>query len=246
MLPEEYSLHAKLEDNHWWFKARRRIILTILQRFSPQEYQHLAEVGCGTGGNLKFLSHYYKHIIGVDISAYAVDYARQRVSGDIIHGEFSAALKTRWNQLEIILLADVIEHIEQDHNFLQELIRSMRPNTLLLITAPAHPSLWSPHDVALGHKRRYTMDTFQQLWSRQPVVPLMVTPINCLLCPLIFLARWLNKNADSAESDLKQHNKMSNRILYLIFSLEQYWLKFLPLPWGCSYLALLKKVDHDA
>jgi len=246
MLPDEYRQHAKLEDKHWWFKARRKIILSILQRFSPQEYQHLAEIGCGTGGNLKFLGQYYKHITGVDISSYAVNHARLRVAGDIIHGEFPTALKTRWDRLEIILLADVIEHIDHDHEFLQELIQSMRPNALLLITAPAHPSLWSPHDLALGHKRRYTMDTFQALWAQQPVVPVMVTPINCLLCPLIFLARWLNKGDDSAESDLKLHNKMSNQILYGVFGLERFWLKYFSLPWGCSYLALLKKVDHDA
>jgi len=219
--------------------------LSVLQRFSPKDFQHLVEIGCGTGGNLKFLGQYYQHLTGVDISPYAIEFARERVAGDILQGEFAEVLQTHWEQLEIILLADVIEHIEEDHKFLHDIIQSMQPNTLLLITAPAHPKLWSPHDVALGHKRRYTIDTFQELWSHQPVAPVMVTPINCLLCPLIFLARWLTKNAESGESDLQQHNRISNSILYFIFGIEQFWLKFFTLPWGCSYLALLKKVEHD-
>ncbi len=246
MLPEEYQRHARLEDTHWWFKARRKIILSILQRYSPKKYQHLVEIGCGTGGNLKFLAPYYKHILGVDISPHAVEFARQRVAGDIIQGEFPDALKTHWGQIEIILLADVIEHIEKDHKFLHDIIDSMQPNTLLLITAPAHPGLWSPHDVTLGHQRRYTKNTFQELWAHQPVAPLIVTPINCLLCPLIFLARWLRKNSQASDSDLRQHNRISNSILYFIFVIERFYLKHFTLPWGCSYLALLKKVDHNA
>ena len=245
MLAEEYKQHARLEDTHWWFKARRKIILSVLQRFSPKDYQHLVEIGCGTGGNLKFLGQYYKHILGVDISPYAVEFAKERVVGDILQGDFTEVLQSHWDELDTILLADVIEHIEDDHKFLHNIINSMKANTFLLITAPAHMSLWSPHDVALGHKRRYTIDTFQELWNHQPVETLFLTPINCLLCPLIFLARWLQKDSNSGESDLKQHNRISNRILYFVFGIEQFWLKYFTLPWGCSYLALLKKVDHD-
>ncbi len=75
----EFELHARIEDNHWWFKARREIILEVLKKYlPPNEGKTIAEIGCGTGGNLKFFKNFYQ-VIGSDISAEAVGLASKRV-----------------------------------------------------------------------------------------------------------------------------------------------------------------------
>ena len=77
MYAYEFKLHAELEDTHWWFKARRNIILTLLLRFSPIDVKHVVEIGCGTGGNLKLLGRYVDKVTGVDVSSEAIEYARR-------------------------------------------------------------------------------------------------------------------------------------------------------------------------
>ena len=49
----EFELHARIEDNHWWFKRRREINLEVLRKYFPSnEGKTIAEIGCGTGWNL--------------------------------------------------------------------------------------------------------------------------------------------------------------------------------------------------
>ncbi|MCS6797373.1 MAG: class I SAM-dependent methyltransferase [Myxococcota bacterium] len=58
---------------------------------------------------------------------------------------------------DVVLLLDVLEHVDDDVEFLREIrLRSLRPGGAVLVSVPAWPSLWSGHDEALGHRRRYT------------------------------------------------------------------------------------------
>src|SRR5208337_1627345 len=65
----------------------------------------------------------------------------------------------------LVLLLDVLEHVEDDKGFLKHIIKHYAsPDTFILITVPLHPFLFSEHDVNLGHKRRYTCgELIQQL-----------------------------------------------------------------------------------
>ena len=84
----EFDLHAQMEDIHWWFKARREIIFSVLKLYVPiYQNKTVTEIGCGTGGNLKFLQDYYQ-VIGVDSAPQAVSYAAKRVNGHISLGDF--------------------------------------------------------------------------------------------------------------------------------------------------------------
>ena len=67
MHPTEFHLHARLEDHHWWFRARREIVFTLLkQQLAPSPGKHILEIGCGTGGNLRLLSQHYS-TMGIEI-----------------------------------------------------------------------------------------------------------------------------------------------------------------------------------
>jgi hypothetical protein len=57
---------------------------------------------------------------------------------------------------DLVTLLDVIEHVEDDRGLLSEVVSAMRAGTVLVITVPALPWLWSPWDEQLGHHRRYT------------------------------------------------------------------------------------------
>lgn len=243
MQAEEFKLHAAIEDEHWWFKARRNIILTLMKRFSSGKSRHLLEIGCGTGGNLRLLSGFAEKVTGLDASQDAVNYARERVQGEIFLGDFRAVLKDKWSEFDVVLIADVLEHVEDDAGFLSDIIAAVMPGALIVITVPAHKMLWSPHDVALGHFRRYSQKQLTTLWQMQSVEPLFFSPFNFVLSPVVFLLRLLSSGENnSSQSDLKKHSSFVNTLLYFLFNLESQWLSLFPLPWGCSYAVVLKKI----
>ena len=242
MQAEEFRLHAEVEDEHWWFKARRNIILSLIKRFTPGRAHHLVEIGCGTGGNLRLLANFSDKVTGLDASQDAVNYARDRVQGEVLLGDFRTALKNKWPEFDVVLIADVLEHVEDDAGFLTDIIDAVMPGTLVMITVPAHKMLWSPHDVALGHFRRYSRAQLKTLWQGHAVEQLFFSPFNFVLSPVVFLLRLLSSNDEStSQSDLKKHSSLVNTLLYFLFNLESKWLPSFGLPWGCSYAAVLKK-----
>lgn len=240
----EFELHARVEDIHWWFKARREIIFDQLKRYvPPNKGKLIAEIGCGTGGNLKFLNDYYQ-VIGIDTSPEAVRYARKRVNGRILVSDFRDALAGSWNEVDAVILADVLEHIDDHTLFFRDLIMNLKPGAALLITVPAHECIWSRHDIVLGHKRRYSAKSLRSLWKDLPVKELVFSPFNCLLFPVMVLYRKFKSNINgSGWSDLNLPSPDLNYLLYKIFSTERLLLKLSLLPWGLSYLALLMKIE---
>lgn len=243
MHPAEFAAHAALEDTHWWFRARRNIIDAVLERSAPQQRQHLLEIGCGTGGNLRFLANRFAAVTGVDASEDAVRYARERASGEILQGDFRVVLAGRWSAFDVILMADVLEHVEDDRAFLRDVVTNMQRGATLLITVPAHPWLWSSHDTALEHHRRYSAAALNALFADLPLTPLYRSQFNLLLLPLVLLARALPTPArTTTETDLKKHSFLSNALLYSIFNLETQCIRHVPLPLGCSHLVALRKI----
>ncbi len=243
MDPNEFAIHAALEDEHWWFRARRNIISAALEKYAPQQRKHLLEIGCGTGGNLRFFAPRFAAVTGVDAAPQAVAFARQRVPGEVFCGDFRELLRGRWHDYDVVLLADVLEHVEHHHELLRDLVTELKPGATLIITVPAHPWLWSPHDAALGHFRRYTLETLRATWAALPVRTHFMSHFNTLLLPLIALARYTpQQKAATSHSDLQQHGAFMNRLLYAIFNSETFWLRHARLPLGCSALAVLQKL----
>ncbi len=247
MDPNEFTIHAAIEDQHWWFRARRNIIGAAMDKYAPQQRAHLLEIGCGTGGNLRFFAPRFGAVTGVDAAPAAVALAKQRVPGEVFCGDFRELLRGRWHDYDVVLLADVLEHVERDHDFLRDLIAQLKPGATLIITVPAHPWLWSPHDAALGHHRRYTLATLRALWATLPVRTHFISHFNTLLLPLIALARYTTlrhttlQHTTTLHSDLQQHSLLVNHLLYAVFNAETFWLRHARLPWGCSALAVLQK-----
>ena len=93
---------------------------------------------------------------------------------------------------------DVLEHVQEDRAMLMSIVAASQPGAYFLITVPAEPELWSPHDSAVGHYRRYTMASFQQLWADLPLRPLLVSPYNARLYRVVKLlrtaSRWLRRS----------------------------------------------------
>ncbi len=253
MGPELFRLNFEVEPKHWWFVARRRIFREIISEvLSPSMGTTIVDVGCGTGGNIGALSGEYR-CVGIDPSAEAIELARSRYPQvEFLRGEAPEGLGLVARQAKLFLVTDVLEHVPDDVGLLTRLVAAAAPGAYFLLTVPAEESLWSPHDAAHGHQRRYDREGFEALWRGLPLVPLMVSHFNARLYRLVKLrrawSRWRDRSGVEAASDIRLPPPPVNRLFEQVFSGERKVLKDLlrgqrrrGYRLGVSLIALVRK-----
>ena len=223
------AVHAELEERHWWFAARRRILRrlvdALLARGAPPAPAApvLLDVGCGVGANLVAFHPDYR-CIGFDPSPDAIEMGARRHPGlDLRVGGADEARETV-RIVDVLLLNDVIEHVADDRALLASLVREMRPGALLVVTVPADMRLWSPHDEALGHLRRYDHAMLARAVDGLPLERLFVSHFNARLYPVALAARTFSRRRRKALGtggvDLRPTPAPVNALLRSIFEGE--------------------------
>ncbi|MBF0268010.1 MAG: class I SAM-dependent methyltransferase [Alphaproteobacteria bacterium] len=254
MEEQVYAYHNEEEGRHWWFVSRRRVLTPLIDFCMRQHRDDLiVDVGCGTGGTVSDLSPRFA-CIGIDHSQQAIAMARGKYPHcRFVCGPLESELPALAPNVALYTLMDVLEHIEDDRGFLNQIAIVMRPGSRLLITVPADMSLWSEHDVAARHLRRYDSETLAALWKNQPLKLVAATPFNARLYPLIRMARligkWFGVFNGRGGRDLATPPWPINRLLTAIFSSEQRRISSLvspaggrPFRRGTSLLALLERI----
>lgn len=237
MDPHLLRQHFELEEHHWWFVARRRILLSLLEReLRGRTDLDVLDAGCGGGATMESLRRYGR-VRGMEYSGEAVAYNRER-GRDVVRGSIEA-LPFDDGSFDLALALDVIEHVPDDLRALEELFRVLRPGGSLLVTVPALAMLWSAHDEANGHYRRYTVKELCGRVESAGFEVLTATYFNTLLFPVILAARKLRRNAGG--SDLGEVPAPLNTLLREVFASEAKVLSWMRLPVGVSALCLTRK-----
>jgi SAM-dependent methyltransferase len=192
MQVEQFQLHAEIEQRHWWFVARRRIVRALVEQLLPAKQEHrIIDVGCGTGANVAALADGYQ-CLGIDTSSDAIALAQQRFPQVRFECGFAPAdVLGDFAKADLVMLNDVLEHVPNDYELLAQLVEAAKPGAYFLITVPADMALWSQHDESFGHYRRYDLDRFRNVWASLPVDELLASPFNARLYPLV---RWVRVN----------------------------------------------------
>ena len=254
MQSAQFQLHAQIEERHWWFVARRRILTEVVQGVLPPSSpaSTIIDVGCGTGANLAGLADRYD-CVGIDTSADAIRLARSRFGAvKFIQGSAPRDLGPIIERAALILLCDVLEHVPDDFAMLSELLAAARPGCYFLMTVPADLSLWSEHDRAFGHYRRYSTRRFEQLWQGLAVEPVFVSHFNSRLYPIVKAVRSWNRlrrrSAGEVGTDFRMPGSAVNRALGGCFAGERHKLARLargesvsPYRRGVSLMALVMR-----
>ncbi len=242
-----YQDFYNLATKHWWFVARGKIILSIIDRFLPDGGSlEILDVGCGTGSFLKKLEK-YGQAAGVDISEEAVKFCRLRGCTKVSVIKEEEGLPFKDNTLDLITAMDIIEHIDDDSAVLAECYRIIRKGGLLLVTVPAYDFLWGPHDEVNDHKRRYVARELRNKMEKAGFTVKKMTYFDAFLFPFFVLVRtghrvskMINSNY-KAHSDLKMGSTVINYLLKTMFSLEGPLLKKLNFLYGASLLCVAEK-----
>jgi SAM-dependent methyltransferase len=250
--PQFFAKIVAVEEKHFWFCARTRIIRCVVRQVVaslPPGFRFV-EVGCGTGVVLRELVEECKdgEVVGMDLFPEAVAFAAEKVSCPVILGDIEQP--EALGQADVIGAFDVLEHLPDDRGILGGLNRMLKPRGALVLTVPAHMSLWSYFDLASCHYRRYDPPGLAQILQEGGFQIEYLTEFMMSLFPLVWLLRRVkgtNVTMDRERAAEKAANEFKivpgiNGVLRLLLSVESFAIqRRWQLPFGTSLLAVARK-----
>lgn len=210
-------------DQHWYYNAKAKMLVATLLI----EPKTILDVGAGSGFFSKFLIRNTKcnSSICVDVN-YRNDHYENYLGAQI---HYKKNIDDPQLNVDLVLMMDVLEHVSDDVGMLKEYAKKVPTGTYFLITVPAFNYLWSSHDIFLGHKRRYTIASLEEVVKKSGLKIVKKNYFFGLIFPLALAIRAIKKLLKGASkskfSDLRPHSKLVNKFLLWLCSME---LKALP------------------
>jgi len=240
---EKFEIMERLEDQHWWFRAKRVLVSEQIRRFYHGQ-GHGLDVGCGTGGVLKVLEQQLTSVTGAEYDPFAAVVAnnRTRVTTAIVQSR-AEALPFSDGSYQVLTSLDVIEHLDDDIEALTEYRRVLANEGVLIIAVPAYQWAWSRHDEALGHRRRYTQKSLRKAVEAAGFEVRRVTYFHSWLAPIAAVLRLtpLRFVLRGNEEEVSYVNPAINKLLYFVASIERQLMRYTNLPFGLSVLLIASK-----
>lgn len=232
---------AELDQQHWWFTARRRILSELIRRIvRPPAAARILELGCGTGHNLDMLAA-FGSVEASELDDHARAMATRRLGRAVEKVALPDLSKFPADSYDMIALLDVLEHVPDDKGSLAAIFTRLKPGGALLLTVPANPWMWSAHDVAHHHHRRYRKGEITALARGAGFEIDLLSPFNTILFPLIAGIRAVGKVRGHETADDALPARPVNRLLDRLFGAEAALIGRLPFPFGVSLVAVLRR-----
>jgi len=236
-----YEQMAELDQRHWWFTARRRILDGLIERVArPPKDARILELGAGTGHNLAMLSRFGK-VEASELDPIARKLASERLGREVEEAALPDLSMFPTDSYDLIALLDVLEHVPDDRASLAAIMTRLKPGGALLLTVPANPWMWSAHDVAHHHHRRYRKEEIARLAKEAGYEIELLSPFNSLLFAPIAAVRLAGKLTGKDDSDDAMPGELVNRALDTVFGLERSLIGRVPMPFGVSLVAVLRR-----
>src|SRR5215472_17500667 len=204
---------VEVEDRHWWYAERRKLLAREL-RHLPAPGNAL-DIGAAGGGNTRVLRSHGWRPLALEFAPTAAQIARER-GLDVLRAD-ARELPVRTGSMDLVTAFDILEHIEEDYLAAAEITRVLRPGGTALIAVPADMALWSAHDEAVGHVRRYNREMLTSVLVKGGLVVEDLWSWNVLLRPVVRLRR-----KSSSGSDLDDVNPLVNAGLMAVIAAERY------------------------
>jgi len=256
--PNYFGLLFAVEDKHFWFCTRNRVIAALVHRIAatPQSGHRILEVGCGTGNVLRILENGFPQgtVVGMDLFAEGLQYARRRTSCDLVQGDVHKL--PFCSRFDLIGLFDVLEHLPDDRRVLRDLHSILKPRGVLILTVPAHQSLWSYFDEISHHRRRYGPSELESKLISTGYSVEYLTLFMASVFPIV----WVKRRSMRIDRDLdrkasRMHHMalaelrivpVVNELLTLLLAQEAWLISHHGrLPIGTSLLAVARKRPND-
>lgn len=241
---EYFSDLAQVESEHFWFRARNKLIVWSLKKFFP-DFHSLLEVGCGSGFVLSGIAQAFPNarLVGSEIFVAGLEVAAKRLP----HAELvqmDARKLPYVEEFDVVAAFDVIEHIDEDETVLQQFFSAVKPGGMCVITVPQHQWLWSPVDEEACHKRRYSAAELHAKVQAAGFKILRSTSFVTLLLPAMIASRLMARGTGhSGGTESLRMNTLVNKVFESILAVEQAVIKLgLNWPIGGSRLVVARKI----
>ena len=244
------QLMLDVDEHHWWYRGRRRIIRAELDRLALAPHARILDAGCGSGRTLKELAD-YGEVCGIELNPQAAEVARGRSLGDVRIGRLE---ELPWDDatFDLVTCLDVLEHTPDDRLTLRELRRVVKPGGRMLVTVPAYEALWSTHDEVNHHFRRYARPMLRSAATDAGWRVERMTSFNCLLlapAAAVRISQRRRRRRSGAPHipELQLAPAWLNGVLERPLRIEARWLaQGRTLPAGLSLLAVLANPRVEA
>ncbi|HSG00834.1 MAG TPA: class I SAM-dependent methyltransferase [Vicinamibacterales bacterium] len=237
---ERLEMIGSLERTHFWFVARRALVLHLLARYSHRNSSVVVDVGCGTGLLAAALARRGDRVVALDFRPEGL--RRLEPSGLALWPVQSSAtdLPLEAGTADVVLALDVFEHVD-DEAAIGEAVRVLKPGGTLVITVPAMPSLWSARDEEAGHLRRYTRRTLVDLIRQAGLELVDIRFYQFLLLPFVVLTRVLGKRWGGTQRAEERPGGLVNRVCLVVNRFEVALSDVVAWPLGSSLAAVARK-----
>lgn len=245
MEPQVYDEIASLEEWHWWFVGIRQALLD--QLLPAAAGATVLDAGCGAGGTLRELKNRgVARAVGFDFSPLALKTARERAPGAVLNADLTR-LPFADRAFDLVYCADVIEHIPDDRAAVAEIARVLKPGGRVGIAVPAFQELWTEHDDANHHQRRYRRGQLVALVEGAGLTIERSSYLNMTLgVPIAGYRLWRRffewmRGPRKPDSDIKPMPKPLNAFGSAVFTAERRLLASADLPFGTSVMVVARK-----
>src|SRR6266436_1138862 len=239
-----YSIMYEVEEKHWWFAGRRRIIAGFVEnvcRNLGKQRPKILDVGCGTGANLQMLAH-FGAAEGVDVSAAALDFCRARGLVQVKQGA-AERLPFADASFDLVTGLDVVEHLDDDIAGLREMCRVLSPDGRAVLFVPAFMFLWGVQDDISHHRRRYTLPELKERLREAGLTIERASYANVTFFVPILIGRVLMRLTGlrpASENNITIGGL--NGLLGRILGAESWWLRRMRFPFGVSIICVARKM----
>ncbi len=243
MEDHEYKKLAIIDQNYWWFKAKKMYIETFLKLLrDPSNKQKILDVGCGTGGITLFLQK-FGTVQAIERNQFACTVAKKR--GLAVIQADANRLPFAPHSFSLITCFDVLYHKKvKIDEIVAQFSRVLKPKGNIIITDSALPQLWSHHDTVMHARQRFTLEEMSTILEKHGFVVLRKTYIFFSLFPFVFFTRKVLHHSTGHASVIPTISPLLEIIFLFLCKLEAYSIRFISLPLGSSLLVLAQKKNN--
>lgn len=235
---------ASVEQRHWWFRSRRRLIENLLNHHAPSRpgsEGRILEIGSGTGGNVGLLER-FGDVTCIEPGPVGAAFIRDRFPAVTVLEQPWPGVACELGKFDVALFLDVLEHLDDDVAALRAVHGHLSPKGCVLVTVPAYQWMWSEHDVQLWHRRRYSRQQFMRMAQNAGFGIEFVSGFNATLLPAAWFSRRLGLEAGTG--DVLPHPLLNAVFEWILRTEAALVSRGVPLPFGLSIVAVLRESER--